>query len=228
MKIIFIRHGHPDYKMDCLTELGHRQAEAAARRLSGENIENIYASSCGRAYETAEHIARPLRLTVEKCDFMREINWGSMDDDPIPLNGHPWYTVDDMVAKGQSVMDEGWTDHEPFCKNKVIHRVQKVAEDFDQWLAMLGYEREGEYYRIRKGSNKTVAMVSHGGSSSAAISRLFNIPFPFVCATIRPDFTAISVVSFDGEDGALISPHINLLNDTKHIADVQGETTFDR
>jgi len=33
MRIIFVRHGHPNYEKDCLTELGHRQAEAAAQRL---------------------------------------------------------------------------------------------------------------------------------------------------------------------------------------------------
>ena len=29
MYIYFVRHGHPDYKTDTLTELGHKQAEAA-------------------------------------------------------------------------------------------------------------------------------------------------------------------------------------------------------
>ena len=35
MRIIFVRHGHPDYIKNCLTEIGHKQAEAAAQRLSG-------------------------------------------------------------------------------------------------------------------------------------------------------------------------------------------------
>lgn len=30
MKIVFVRHGHPNYEKDCLTKLGHAQAEAAA------------------------------------------------------------------------------------------------------------------------------------------------------------------------------------------------------
>ncbi len=29
MRIIFVRHGHPDYTNDCLTELGHLQAGAS-------------------------------------------------------------------------------------------------------------------------------------------------------------------------------------------------------
>ena len=33
MRIVFVRHGHPNYEKDCLTELGHRHAEAAALRL---------------------------------------------------------------------------------------------------------------------------------------------------------------------------------------------------
>ena len=34
MRIIFVRHGHPDYKNDCLTPLGHKQAEEAAKMLA--------------------------------------------------------------------------------------------------------------------------------------------------------------------------------------------------
>ena len=85
MRIIFVRHGHPDYKKDCLTELGHKQAEAAAERLKDEVISEIHASSCGRVYETAKHIAALHGLPVEKHDFMRELHWGTPDlpDDDI-------------------------------------------------------------------------------------------------------------------------------------------------
>ena len=34
MRILFIRHGDPDYEHDCLTELGRRQALAVSERLS--------------------------------------------------------------------------------------------------------------------------------------------------------------------------------------------------
>ena len=49
MKIYFVRHGHPDYKTDSLTELGKKQAQAAAERLKNCNIERVFASSKGRA-----------------------------------------------------------------------------------------------------------------------------------------------------------------------------------
>ena len=34
MRILFVRHGHPNYEKDCLTDLGHLHAAAAAERLS--------------------------------------------------------------------------------------------------------------------------------------------------------------------------------------------------
>lgn len=43
MKILFIRHGHPNYEKNCLTELGHLHAAAAAQRLKNEGVEEIYA-----------------------------------------------------------------------------------------------------------------------------------------------------------------------------------------
>ncbi len=42
MRLFFVRHGHPDYEKDCLTELGHIQAERAAMRLKEEGIKKIY------------------------------------------------------------------------------------------------------------------------------------------------------------------------------------------
>ena len=41
MRIVFVRHGHPNYKDDCLTELGHLHAEAAAKRLADESFDAI-------------------------------------------------------------------------------------------------------------------------------------------------------------------------------------------
>ena len=74
MKIVFVRHGHPNYEKDCLTELGHEQAKAAAERLKDEKFDMIFSSSCGRAYETACHIAAFHGKEVQKLDFMREID----------------------------------------------------------------------------------------------------------------------------------------------------------
>ena len=58
MRIVFVRHGEPDYTHDCLTEQGKLQALAAAERLREEGIEEIFSSPLGRAAETAAATAQ--------------------------------------------------------------------------------------------------------------------------------------------------------------------------
>lgn len=64
MRIVIVRHGEPNYEKDCLTEKGHLQAAAAAKRLENEEIEAIYTSPMGRARETAEALARHIGLEM--------------------------------------------------------------------------------------------------------------------------------------------------------------------
>ena len=227
MRIIFVRHGHPNYKDDCLTELGHRHAEAAAERLQEENIHRFFSSTCGRAMETAEHIAARFGAEVEGLEFMREIKWGSVDEQPLAHNGHPWFTVDDMVIAGQDIWEADWEQEEPFCKNKVISNIRMIRAEFDRWLETLGYVREGKYYRVRGGSDETYLLASHGGSSMVAIAHILNLPFPLACKIIRPDFTAITVLYFKNAEGELVCPEIERMNDAGHIAGMETQIKFD-
>lgn len=218
MKIILVRHGHPDYVNDCLTPLGHEQAEKAAQRLRDEGISEIYSSPFGRAYETALHTARLLSKDVTKLDFMHEIKWGSSDGKEIYNEGHPWDTSLYAVSLGHSLMDEEWTRNKPFANNIVFSEIERVAEESDKWFEILGYKREGANYRvIGDDTNKTIALFSHGGSSSALLSRLLNLPFFYLCRAICPDFTAITVLSLSDEKGSLTTPMIELANDSRHI-----------
>ena len=94
MRIIFVRHGEPDYAHDCLTEMGRLQAVDAAERLRNEGIEEIFSSPQGRAAETAAATADLLKRPVQTLDYMRELHWGSIDGTPLPSDGIPgtWRT----------------------------------------------------------------------------------------------------------------------------------------
>ena len=235
MRIIFVRHGHPNYINDCLTELGHKHAAAAAERLKDEGISEIFSSTCGRAYETAEYTAKQYGLPIVKCEFMQEISWGSVDNEPIPFDGHPWSTVDDMVAKGESMLDPNWASVEPFARNKMVCYVQNIANAVDEWLETLWYKREGLYYRVSKETkngtsvttSKTIAAFGHGGAGSAIFSHLFNLPYPFVCTTLNQDYTGITIVEFPDTPGALVKPRFEILNDARHIRDLHVENVYE-
>lgn len=93
MRLLLVRHGHPNYDLDCLTPLGHRQAAAAAERLKDEKIDLFYASTCGRAVETAEYAAAYYQKKVMQLPFMREIAWG-YDGKAYAPEAHPWDLVE--------------------------------------------------------------------------------------------------------------------------------------
>ena len=224
MKIYFVRHGHPDYKNDCLTELGHLQAQAAAERMKDCGFSEIYASTKGRAMQTAEYTAKLHGLDIVPCDFMREIGWKSIDENPIPEDGHPWRLAKYMAANGFGMFHQDWQTREPYCRSEMVDYVEKVSANVDAWLAELGYQREGDYYRVTgENTEKTIAMFSHAGSSAAAISHIVNIPFPQFCAAFRTGFTSITVLKFSDEVGSLCYPEIRLANDVKHTEGLRSE-----
>lgn len=53
MRLLFIRHGDPDYENDSLTEAGIREAQALARLAPQMDLGTCYVSPLGRAQETA-------------------------------------------------------------------------------------------------------------------------------------------------------------------------------
>lgn len=225
MKLIFVRHGHPDYAKDCLTELGHPQAEAAAERLKDEKIDKIFSSSCGRAYETACHIAARHNLEVTQYDFMREIRWGVKNTEDY---AHPWTLGDEWIARGKDIMNFDWQNDPEYKAVTLAGDYNRLSQAFDEWLREFGLVREGNYYRIVRENKDTVMMVSHAGASSVAISHIFNLPFLYTCHTIGCDYTAITIVNFNGKEGELTAPGFELVNDARHIKDITVENVFGR
>lgn len=228
MTIYFVRHGDPDYKNDCLTEIGRAQAEAAAKRVCTLGIEHIFSSTNGRALETAKFTAEPLGMDITHCDFMREIAWRSKDDEPIPENGHPWRLSTLFASEGRTLTEPKWRDTEPFCRSVIVSNAEKVQDGFDALMSTLGFTREGEYYRVSAPEvYKKIAIFSHGGSSSVVLAHLLNIPFPQLAGFLRPGFTSITAVTLNGNVGDLVYPILNFANDTLHLKDLNAKNRYD-
>ncbi len=219
MRIVFVRHGEPDYRRDCLTETGKVQALAAAQRLKEEGISEIWSSPLGRAAETAAAASEALGLPVRILDFMRELDWGSCDGSPLFADGHPWDIADELARRGVNLNADNWREHPFFSGNKVCAAVDRTEQGIDEWLLGLGYRREGFYYRcIRENSEqKTVALFSHGGSSCAAMGHMLNLPFPYACALLHLEFTGITILRLDRRPGSMVLPCLELANDSRHI-----------
>ncbi len=219
MRLIFVRHGEPNYEKDCLTETGLKQAKACAKRLEREGIERVFSSPQGRALQTAQeyaHVAGEAPITL--LNFMHEISWGASDGGELYNGGHPWTIADKMVNEGYDLTRADWREHPLFSRNTATACADFVAHGIDTWLETLGYRREGAYYRqLLPGENRHVyALFSHGGSSTAALAHLLNMPFPYLISLIHMPFTSINILRFDAKEGSLCLPHLELSGDCAH------------
>ena len=223
MKLILVRHGDPNYEKDCLTELGQKQAKVVAERLMEEGIEEIYSSPLGRARQTAQAFVDRSGLgPAHILDFMREIRFGK--EDALYQSGNPWLVSFDLVHEGKDLQAADWRNYPCFVDNTAVTDVDNVMAETDKWLATLGYEREGLYYRCKNEENKnrTLVLFSHGGSSTALLSRVLNIPFPHMCAVLcHLSHTSISVLQFDWTPGSLSMPILEVAADARHLRTVK-------
>ena len=219
MRIIFIRHGEPDYENDTLTETGFKQAQLVAQRLKDEKIEEIWSSTHGRALNSAKPTAELLGLPVKAVDFMREVTWGSKTGEKLFAGGHPWDIADEMARLGMDLNSPDWRTNAFFKDNKVVDCAETVEKGIDEWLEEHGYKRNGLYYEhlIEEEYHRTVAFFCHGGSSSAAIAHIMNLPFPYVCALLHMEFTGITILRMDRKQGPCTLPCMELANDGRHI-----------
>ena len=220
MRLIFIRHGDPNYALDCLTELGVRQAEAVSFRLENEQIDKIYSSTMGRAVETATATADRLGLPIlERLSFMDE-RWAPTHTFSF-AHPHPWAEADALAEEGLSLFELDPQKTEWFGDAARLAYDQEMRGAFDNWLATLGYKREGQYYRCVKENNDVIALFSHAGSSSRVMAHLMNLPFVYFCHMFRLAHTSICIFDFGGSSDTLVTPKARLMNDSKHITAIQ-------
>lgn len=225
MRLIFVRHGEPDYVKDCLTDTGRLQAEAASERLLREGISKIYASPCGRAQETASYTAEKLGLPILTLDYMREICWGFKGVTPLYKSGHPWTLALRMAEEENlSLTETLWTEHPFFSNNAATDCDRMIEERIDGFLEELGYRREeNRYLCVSDDTDKTVALFSHGGSGACALSRMLNLPFPYLAAVMPYGFTSITILSFPNGKGSHVIPRLELFNDMSHTLAIRRE-----
>ena len=87
MRIVFIRHGDPDYTNDTLTEKGRKEAALLAENIGYLNLDQavVYVSPLGRARDTAGYVLDKLGKTAVTMDWLQEFpaqvdvshNWNS-------------------------------------------------------------------------------------------------------------------------------------------------------
>ena len=208
MRLLFVRHGDPDYEHDRLNEIGLREARALAALIPRMNVGTCFASPLGRAQETAAIAlgkaipgARGAQAAAACGDVLTTLDWlrefpAQVDVNDTPLLQEAYYlkTLPDGTYKKRIVWDmypsyyvehPAYSDFDAWRTTLVAHNsdmlpvYDRVIASFDALLAEHGYVREGRHYRVEEESRETLTFFCHFGITCVLLSHMWNVS-PFV------------------------------------------------
>lgn len=221
MLFYYVRHGEPIYSPDSLTPLGHRQAEAIAKRLAVYGLDEIYSSTSNRAIQTATPTAKALNKEIKLLDFANE--------------GHAWDELTYQTDEGRrwlfhlpkikelfhdeitDSLGHEWYNH-PALKDygygAAIARIQNGA---DELFESLGYRRisHGKYEVLRQNDSR-VALFAHQGFGLAFFSAVLGIPYPKIASHFDMCHSGLTVIEFKDE-GGFAYPRVWTLSNDSHL-----------
>lgn len=218
MFLYLIRHGDPDYKNDCLTELGKDEAKLVAKRLKYSKIDRVYSSTNGRAIETANETCKLLKKDLITFDWAREI---------VGRYEFPNGESTAIAYAPIEVMRSNEVNNTPFGKTfKCVEYLKKsgIEEGFNtvlngglKFIEDLGYKYENGVFRVINPNNDRVALFCHGNMTKALISEVLHIPFHIMWASFIIPHTGISVLWFQNTESGITAPRCLCFGDATHL-----------
>ncbi len=233
MRLLFIRHGDPDYARDCLTQTGVKEAKALAEISAELSVGTCFVSPLGRARETASYTLEKLGITAQTMDWLQEfpvqVNASATDklkdsysnEKYIPGKDYmriPW----DMYPKARTEDPaysnlEGWRTSEVAGHSNMVEMYDRVTGEFDALLASYGYVRDGLLYRVEKEYEGTLTFFCHFGITSVFLAHLWNIsPMITLHTTCMQTSSVTEVVSEERQQGIAQFRTLRL-GDTTHL-----------
>lgn len=237
MLLYLIRHGDPIYDPDSLTPLGHKQAAALAPRLVPLGFDKIFVSPMLRAKQTAAPTCEALGMVPEEREFLREDALFDKMSMPLPADvlstdedGNPCIKTVERVrwAFHQQAtnyktadsyhMTDDWHTLPAFAQCKSLGPAfYEFTKKSDEFLAELGYVREGDHYRIENPKYERVAVFCHQGVSLCWLSHMLSIPPHILWGSFDVTHSGISVIKFKNYQNGITLPLCLCLSDTSHL-----------
>lgn len=244
MKLIFVRHGEPDYQTDSLTPNGIEEARLLAQRVKEWHVTQFYVSPMGRAQETAKYSLELLGREAICLSFLREFSY-PVYDEVAQKRKVPWDFVPSYWTNfdGNYRLEDGFLDFPCINENPdILENYPKVIGGIDELLASYGYVRQDRYYRNinaqkrylkstvssdnhvqnngkYQGDNKepTLVFFCHLGVIDVILSHLLNIPFEALTHGFFLPTTSVTVVSTEERWDNEASFRVQVMGDCLHL-----------
>lgn len=221
MRLIFIRHGDPDYENDTLTEKGWREAKLLSERTKNWAVDDIYVSPLGRAQDTASFSLQAWGKQAQTLDWLREF-WYPVTDPSTGRVGVPWDFMPEFFTKEELFYEKDqWYDapilaSNPELKAQALH----VFEQFDALLASYGYVREGRLYRVDESKKKkdvTLVFFCHLGVSLLLLGHMMGISPSVLWQSVFVAPTSVTVLNAEERMNHAAFFRAQVIGDTKHL-----------
>ena len=217
MKIIFIRHGDPDYEKDSLTDKGFREAELLRKRVEKWNVKDFYCSPLGRAKATAKPFLDSMNREATICPWLKEF-FVPVKDPDTGKDRIPWDFMPGYFTKEELFYDKDkWFDAPVMQAGEVKAEFIKVCAEFDNLLKDYGYVRDGGFYKVEKHSDDTIVFVCHLGVSFVLVSHLLGIPTPLLWHGFFMPPTSLIVLDSEERVPGEAFFRVQTFGDTKHL-----------
>ena len=221
MYLYLIRHGDPNYALDCLTERGKLQAEAVAKRLQHAGITKVYSSPMGRAIETAQPTCELLGLPMTIEPWSHEILKEHMTSQTFP-DGEPTVLFKVQNTRYQengqyNLSFSQWLSAPGFSESDIEIARTEIVEGGRDFLARLGYREENGIYRIENPNEERVALFCHGCFLFTWISELLHIPLHIAWSSLSFTHTGVTVLRFSNNPDGYTSPRCLTCSDISHL-----------
>ena len=158
MRLIFVRHGDPDYVNDNLTEKGKKEVELLTKRICNwKNITEFYTSPLGRAKATGAPSLEKLGRTATEYKWLQEFYYHTTYPENIAdksLAGKDtmcWDLKPDYFYSDPSFFDkEKWADSDFMKGGNIKAKYKEVCDGIDSILEKYGYIRNDKgFYSVK-------------------------------------------------------------------------------
>ena len=222
MRLLFIRHGEPDYEKDSLTEKGFREAEYLAEYLADVKIDRCYVSPLGRAKDTAAPTLARKQMQALECKWLREFD---AEDKGYPINCWDFLPQDWMNTKEYYDKDL-WTETDLMKEGNVWKEYIWVTESFDRLLAENGYRRDGNFYRVEHANRDTLAFFCHFALECVLLGHLIGASPMVLWHGLCAAPSSVTTVMTEERREGIASFRISRFGDISHLYAKREEPSF--
>lgn len=224
MKIVFCRHGDPDYSIDSLTETGKREAQLLAERIAKLDVKEFYVSPLGRAKDTAQYTLDLTDRHAVELPWLHEFKGVVRQGlkftscwDRLPSY---WTEIDDYYSYDR------WDSVKLMKTGNVSKEYKKVCSGIDELLLKHGYRHNGRHFDVIDSNHDTIVLFCHFAVEMAIISHIISVsPMPLWHNFVALPTAVTTLVTEEREKG-IAAFRCMEFGDTSHLYAGGAEPSF--